>query len=225
MVAEVLNDAIQVKGRLFSESVVPRVFNFRRLSTEGTRVLLARGCSAGPVSVGSARSPGEADGKVIRIAGVMRSITEKSSGHCHHAVLYVGESWTFPLGFDARHAAGTVASALLLLTFAIHVGGALSQTLLTKQFRLLFVPGTHRRRRVPRVLVDASVVVDLGLGLISLVVVVVVIIVVPVVVVVVVIVDGGGLLPQLRLGREEEGAQEEQQNNSTRSHPRSLCVR
>lgn len=77
---------------------------------------------------------------------------------------------------DARHAARSVAQALLLLALAVLVRGALAQALLPQQRGLLLVARTFRRRRVARILVDATVVVRLLGGLFVLVPVVVVLV-------------------------------------------------
>lgn len=217
MITEILHYGMKIEGRLLCQGVVARVLDLRRLRAEGIGVLLAGRSGAGPTTVGATRSFGQTDHKVISVTGVTSYVIEEFPSERHHAVINPVQLRAFAFRLDTRHPAGTVASAFLLLALAILVGRALSQTLLTHQFRPLLVPRTHGRGRVSRVLVDPSIVVYLGLGLIATIVVVVLILVVPVIIILVVIVDSR-LLSQLGFGREELGAQQKQQNDRARSH-------
>jgi hypothetical protein len=52
----------------------------------------------------------------------------------HSSELRLRQFRAFPVGFDAGHAAGSVAQALFLLTLAVLVGGALPQAFLALKF-------------------------------------------------------------------------------------------
>lgn len=121
VIAGILNVAAQIKGGLLGGRVVSRVFHFGRLRAKRARVLLAGRRRSRPFTVAPARSLGQADGVVIRIAGVMRPIAEELPRHRHYTVLDVAQHRTLSLGLDARHPANTVASAFLLLALAILV--------------------------------------------------------------------------------------------------------